>query len=150
MFLHTVSITNFLWFLAPGAKVRYTSKVNNFSSKSKTTVTNILLGLFGAYLAFSLVGTIRRNFQLQQDITKIEENNRVLEQSNLELQYQIAYFQTELYKDKAARAKLGLQAPGESVIILPKKEETKQVSTSTKQKRSNFAQWVDFLRGISE
>jgi len=79
----------------------------------------------------------------------IEDENKQLEQSNLELQYQIAYFQTDLYKDKAARAKLGLQAPGESVIILPKKEETKVVVKTTKQTRSNFAQWIDFLRGMT-
>lgn len=110
----------------------------------------MLLAILGIYLAFSLFGTIRRNYELQRQIAKIEDDNKVLEQSNLELQYQIAYFQTELYKDKAARAKLGLQAPGESVIILPKKEEAKQVATSTKLKRSNFAQWVDFLRGIAQ
>ena len=109
-----------------------------------------MLGLLGLYLAFSLFGTIRRNYQLQREIAQIEENNKQLEQSNLELQYQIAYFQTELYKDKAARAKLGLQAPGESVIILPKKEETKVATKNNKPQRSNFAQWIDFLRGITQ
>ena len=137
-------------FLAPNAKLRYTSKVNGLSQKSKTTIANALLTILGVYLAFSLFGTIRRNYQLQREIAQVEESNKQLEQSNLELQYQIAYFQTELYKDKAARAKLGLQAPGESVIILPKKEEAKQVAKDTKQKRSNFAQWIDFLRGITQ
>jgi len=124
--------------------------VNGLSQKSKTTIANALLTILGVYLAFSLFGTIRRNYQLQREIAQVEESNKQLEQSNLELQYQIAYFQTELYKDKAARAKLGLQAPGESVIILPKKEEAKQVAKDTKQKRSNFAQWIDFLRGITQ
>lgn len=124
--------------------------MNGLSSQSKNLAINALLGLLGIYLAFSLFGTIRRNYQLQREIAKIEDNNKQLEQSNLELQYQIAYFQTELYKDKAARAKLGLQAPGESVIILPKKEETKVVAKSTKPQRSNFAQWIDFLRGMTQ
>jgi len=123
--------------------------VNSFSSQSKNLAINVFLGLLGAYLAFSLFGTIRRNYQLQREIAMIEDENKQLEQSNLELQYQIAYFQTDLYKDKAARAKLGLQAPGESVIILPKKEETKVVVKTTKQTRSNFAQWIDFLRGMT-
>jgi len=124
--------------------------VNNLSSKSKSTITNVFLAILGAYLAFSLFGTIRRNYQLQLEITKIEQQNKALEQSNLELQYQIAYFQTDLYKDKAARAKLGLQAPDESVIILPKKQESKVVVKNNKPKRSNFAQWIDFLRGITQ
>lgn len=139
-----------LCFLAPGAKFRYTSKVNKISPQSKTTITNILLTILGLYLAFSLFGTIRRNYELQREISKIEENNKALEQSNLELKYQIAYFQTELYKDKAARAKLGLQAPGESVIILPKQEKTEQSAETKKATRSNLAQWIDFLRGITE
>ena len=124
--------------------------MNGLSSQSKNLAINALLGLLGIYLAFSLFGTIRRNYQLQREIAKIEDNNQQLEQSNLELQYQIAYFQTELYKDKAARAKLGLQAPGESVIILPKKEETKAVAKASKPQRSNFAQWIDFLRGMTQ
>ena len=106
--------------------------------------------MIGLYLAFSLFGTIRRNYELQREITKIEESNKMLQQSNIELQYQIAYFQTELYKDKAARAKLGLQDPNESVIVLPKKSETKQSAEDAKPKRSNFAQWIDFLRGITQ
>jgi cell division protein FtsB len=124
--------------------------VNSISPKSKTLVTNVLLTIFGLYLAFALFGTIRRNYELQREIAAVEESNKALAQSNLELQYQIAYFQTELYKDKAARAKLGLQAPGESVLILPKKESSQQGEVATKQKRSNFAQWIDFLRGITQ
>lgn len=145
-----LSIAKFLRFLAPGAKLRYTSRVNSISPKSKTLVTNVLLTIFGLYLAFALFGTIRRNYELQREIAAVEESNKALAQSNLELQYQIAYFQTELYKDKAARAKLGLQAPGESVLILPKKESSQQGEVATKQKRSNFAQWIDFLRGITQ
>lgn len=113
-------------------------------------MTNLLLGAFGFYLAIALFGTIRRNYELQRQIAKIEQNNQALEQSNLELQYQIAYYQTDLYKDKAARAKLGLQAEGESVLILPKKATTTQSTDNTKPKRSNFAQWIDFLRGIAQ
>lgn len=124
--------------------------MNGLSAHSKNLVTNVLLGIFGLYLAVALFGTIRRNYELQQQIAKIEDNNKALEQSNLELQYQIAYYQTDLYKDKAARAKLGLQAPGESVLILPKKPETKQLAADTRPKRSNFAQWIDFLRGIAQ
>lgn len=150
MSLHDVSIANFLRFLARYAKLRYTSRVNLLSTKSKNLVTNTLLTIFGLYLAFALFGTIRRNYELQQQISTIEQSNKALAQSNLELQYQIAYYQTDLYKDKAARAKLGLQAPGESVIVLPKKPDSKQVASTTKQQRSNFAQWIDFLRGITQ
>ncbi len=124
--------------------------MNNLSPQSRTLASNILLGLLGVYLAFALFGTIRRNYELQREISKIEESNKALEQSNLELTYQIAYYQTDLYKDKAARAKLGLQAPGESVIILPKVEDKQVATDDKKSKRSNFAQWIDFLRGITQ
>lgn len=124
--------------------------MNNLSPQSRTLVSNILLGLLGAYLAFALFGTIRRNYELQREISKIEKENKALEQSNLELTYQIAYYQTDLYKDKAARAKLGLQAPGESVLILPKTEKPQATTNDKKSQRSNFAQWIDFLRGITQ
>lgn len=124
--------------------------MNRFNSSSRNLASNIILGVLGTYLAISLFGTIRRNYQLQHEIAVIEASNRELAQSNLDLQYRIAYFQTDLYKDKAARAKLGLQAPGESVLILPKNPESTQTTKSTKTKRSNFAQWIDFLRGITQ
>lgn len=120
------------------------------SPKSKNLAINVLLGLLGLYLALSLFSTVRRNYALQREIADLEQSNKALEQSNLDLQYQIAYFQTDLYKDKAARAKLGLQAPGENVLILPKEPAPKEEAASKKPKRSNFAQWIDFLRGISQ
>lgn len=123
--------------------------MSSIRPETKAFITNSLLALAGLYLAIALFGTIRRNYELQREISAVEESNKLLEQSNLELQYQIAYFETELYQDKAARAKLGLQAPGESVIILPKEEATKKVEEKAKPKRSNFAQWIDFLRGMT-
>ncbi len=135
--------------LAHESKLRYTSKVNRYRATTSNLASNIILGVLGTYLAVSLFTTIRRNYQLQREIAQIEVSNKQLEQSNLDLQYRIAYFQTELYKDKAARAKLGLQAPGESVIILPKKPDTKVAANTNKHSRSNFAQWIDFLRGIT-
>ena len=124
--------------------------MNSLSPQSRSLISNILLGILGVYLAFSLFGTIRRNYELQREIAQIELDNKALEQSNLELTYQIAYYQTDLYKDKAARAKLGLQAPGESVLILPKTETAAVNDAAKKAKRSNFAQWIDFLRGMTQ
>lgn len=124
--------------------------MNNLSPQSRSLLVNIALGILGVYLAISLLGTIKRNYELQREISATEEKNKQLEQSNLELTYQIAYYQTDLYKDKAARAKLGLQAPGESVLILPKAEVATSSAPSKKSKRSNFAQWIDFLRGIAQ
>ena len=124
--------------------------MNSLSPQSRSLLSNILLGILGVYLAFALFGTIRRNYELQREIAKIELDNKALEQSNLELTYQIAYYQTDLYKDKAARAKLGLQAAGESVLILPKTETVAVADAAKKAKRSNFAQWIDFLRGMTQ
>jgi cell division protein FtsB len=139
-----------LWKLTSLGKLWYTSKVNNLSQQSRSLLSNIALGLLGIYLAVSLLSTIKRNYELQREIATVEENNKQLEQSNLELTYQIAYYQTDLYKDKAARAKLGLQAPNESVLILPKSEVAAATAGVKKPKRSNIAQWIDFLRGITQ
>lgn len=124
--------------------------MNNLSPQSRSLAINVALGLLGVYLAISLLGTIKRNYELQREISNIETANKLLEQSNLELTYQIAYYQTDLYKDKAARAKLGLQGANESVLILPKTEEKTEVATAKKPQRSNFAQWIDFLRGMPQ
>lgn len=115
--------------------------------QTRNMLLNVVFGILAMYLAVSLFTTVRHNYDLQKQISDLEKSNQELEQSNQNLQYQIAYFNTESFKDKEARAKLGLQAPGESVIILPKKAPVAVAAKKAKPPKSNWQQWMDFLRG---
>ncbi len=109
------------------------------------------LGLiFSVYLFGNLISTVRRNYDLKLQIATVEQENAVLKAQNDQLRYQITYYQTPEFAEKEARAKLGLQQPGENVIILPgtqAKSQQAPVSMPKPAPQSNFRQWLSFLFG---
>ncbi len=109
-----------------------------------------ILGLAVAvYLSFLLIDTVKKNYDLKQQIGDLQADITTLETENQELKYQTAYYQTDAFKEKEARAKLGLQAPGENVIILPKQQTAPEETEAQKKakKKSNLQQWKEFLFG---
>jgi cell division protein FtsL len=111
------------------------------------TVLGIVVAL---YISVYLVQTVKRNYELQTQISKLQTQIGDLQIESDQLKYKIQYYQTDAYKEKEARAKLGLQAPGEGVIILPHGEEQANQQDDQKTKKSaksNLQQWQDFLLG---
>ena len=113
----------------------------------------ILGALVAVYVGFYLVQTVQHNYQLQQQISQLKSQINDMNTQTDALKYQIQYYQTSDYQDKEARAKLGLQAPGEGVVILPHSDPTTTTPPSTTAKaapkQSNWQQWVSFLEGRS-
>lgn len=112
----------------------------------------VVLGVVVAlYIGFYLVQTVMRNYELQKQIAQLRTQISDLKVEQDQLKYRIAYYQTDAYKEKEARAKLNLQAPGESVIILPRTDQPEQNQTQSqpKPRKSNWQQWTDFLLGRS-
>ncbi|HEX3082264.1 MAG TPA: hypothetical protein VHQ86_03350, partial [Candidatus Saccharimonadia bacterium] len=67
-----------------------------------------------------------------------------------QLSYDIQYFGTDAFRDREARSKLGLQLPGENVVIIPHASTAPAPGASTTKaapKKSNLQQWFDFLSG---
>lgn len=113
-------------------------------------VMNIAGALVVFYLAVVLGQTIMRNYALDQQIQEIKRQTVALEDHRDTLAYNIQYYQTEAFKEREARAKLGLQLPGEQVVILPQPAATPVPAPGdgNKPKRKpNFQQWLDFLAG---
>jgi len=121
---------------------------------AKRIHAGVILGaLVAVYVGFYLIQTVQHNYQLQQQITQLNGQIKTLQTQTDALKYQIQYYQTNSYQDKEARAKLGLQAPGEGVVILPHSDPTTQIEPNQKAKaapkKSNWEQWVNFLEGHS-
>jgi hypothetical protein len=115
------------------------------------------LNLVGAavvvYLLVVLVQTVKHNYDLGRQAEDIKVQMSILQNQKEQLTYNIQYFGTDSFRDREARSKLGLQLPGENVIIIPR---TKVVPTPaprpravTDPQRSNLGQWFDFLGGKS-
>lgn len=99
---------------------------------------------------------MQRNYSLQKEVDYKKRQLQLagLQKDSLELQKR--YYQTNEYKELAARESLGLVMPGEKVLILPDnseaaiqadKERSRVVETVSIEKSSNMEQWLNFLFG---
>ena len=120
------------------------------------TMNNVVVGaalLLAASWAWGSVGLMQRNYGLQRDVDAQRREAEVLELEVANMRYQQNYYNSDEYKDLAAREHLGLAAPGEKVLILPpnsdkaKREEPTTVQLVATEEPSNFQQWMSFLLG---
>lgn len=92
-----------------------------------------------------------KSYQLYNKADRINAEISQLESSTELLEYKIAYYTTDVYKERLAREKLGLQFPGESVVIVRgSKPERSTTSLQFDQAQSpvpssNFQAWLQFL-----
>jgi cell division protein FtsB len=113
-------------------------------------------------ITWSGVKTVQRNYELQKKISEIKQQNTVIDLQNQNTDLQNKYFQTDEYVELAARQNLGLAAPGEKVLIVPKSVAMKYVDPSLSSSGNaadsgsfnhrskyvkNMESWRDFLLG---
>jgi len=110
--------------------------------------------LIAATWVWNTIVAIQRNFELQQRVDAVAEQNAVLELQNKTRDFENKYYQSNEYVELSAREHLNKAAPGEKVLVLPPNtvhQKTKQQPTATSDipiaQRSNFAQWMYFLFG---
>lgn len=127
--------------------------------KKLLTVRNIIsvvAVIFIAYGSYSTLKVIGYNYQLQKDIDQLQSEVDLLTLQNKQLEYSIAYYKTDAFADREARDKLGLQAPGEQVVIFPDRipreletpktpQQIAEEQNFTQRSRSNLDQWLFFL-----
>ncbi len=104
------------------------------------------------YLVALLVQTVKRNNDLRGQISSLQASITELDNERQDLAYKINYYNTDDFREKEARAKLGLQMPGESVIILPPVNTSATAGTAAAtavRSQPNPTQWWNFLRGRS-
>jgi cell division protein FtsB len=117
---------------------------------TNTSITNIAGGVLAIWILIALVQTVANNYKLEKQIETLHQQISVLQAQKDELGYNIAYYNTDSFKQRQARLRLGLEQPGENVIILPTPSPTASPANdaaAAKAKRSNLRQWLDFLTG---
>ena len=113
------------------------------------------LNLIGIIVIINLVvvlaQTISHNYELGQQVTTLDQQITQLQDQRDALAYSIQYYKTDSFKQREARAKLGLQLPGENVVALPSQAESPapavETPTRATKKLSNLQQWLQFLSG---
>lgn len=107
-----------------------------------------LLYLLVLLLIFALVSLgreINRRLSLKGELVSLEGQIATLETENQKLIDEIEKAKTDYFKERAARLNLGLQRPGEQVIVISPQDNGLQESESEtryfEQKISNLRAW---------
>jgi len=126
---------------------------------------NIGLYIFAVIVlavTWSGVKTVQNNYQLQKQISTLQQQNAIIQLQNDNTKLQNKYYQTDEYLELTARQNFGLAAPGEQVLLLPKSVAMKYVDpslapnstnsgTANSQRQSKYSKnledWRDFLLG---
>jgi cell division protein FtsB len=108
-----------------------------------------ILGILALlYLIFLTGRSAYQNWQTNQEVKKLKVEIETLEVENQNLQNLIAYYQTQSFKEKEARRKLGLVKPDEKVVIISKEQAPSKKSTesiSEEPKKPNYILWWQFF-----
>jgi cell division protein FtsB len=133
-------------------------------AKQLADARNIGLYIFGLVvvaIAWSGAKTVQNNYTLQKQISTLKQQNDVLWLQNSNTALQNEYYKTDQFLDLSARQNLGLAAPGEQVMIVPKSVAMSYIDqdlakgatqpTTPPDKRpgyvKNLEAWRDFLLG---
>lgn len=124
------------------------------------TFNNVVIAvafLIAASWVWGSLQVMQRNFALQKEV---DHKRRILELTQLQkdsLELEKRYYQTDEYKELAARETLGLVMPGEKLVILPANSQAAieadraasgtSATVAPQQTTSNIEQWLNFLFG---
>ncbi len=94
---------------------------------TKTMVWIFLIG----YSAFLVGRSTYQNYKLNRDITTYKEQIATLERSNSLNKLALVYYQSQAFKEVAAREHLGLKGVNEKVFALPAAKTEAALSVAT-------------------
>ena len=129
------------------------------SLKDVRAVGLLVFGVLVLLVSWSGVNVIQTNYDLQKQISKLEQQNQVQELENNNLKLRNQYYNTDQYLELAARQQFGKALPGEKLILVPKSvalAQTVDLPSPNKQAadkpkphkptyQKNFEAWVDFF-----
>jgi len=113
------------------------------------TLGNFVIFLIVLYMFFVVGRSIWVNYNSNKSLDAEAVKIDLLRDNITELENQIAYYQTQSFREKEARAKLGYRAPGENIMILPldtEEEKTADVGLGEVSiKTPNYVLWWKYF-----
>jgi cell division protein FtsL len=133
-------------------KERQTFFQGLFQSKLVLILEVLILVLISAALSKEVIN----RYQIKGEIKKLQNEVSSLEKKNSDLSGLVTQLSSSTYKEEQARLQLGLQKPGESVMVVLGEStnsstlqaaQTDSASTpvSTTEKKSNPQRWWDYF-----
>ena len=108
-------------------------------------------------VSWSGAKAIQTNYRLQQDATRMSQENEVMRLKNANQELQNEYYTTSQYREITARQNFGLAAPGETVLLvsketalahtvpMPGKAGQAPLAKNKPFWQENFETWMDFF-----
>jgi len=129
--------------------------MRNNSDKGNSWLIRVIIFLGLVVVVFIFLAISRETYrkkQVQNEITKLEEEAKRIQGNNMHLADKIAYLEGRDYQEKEIRDKLNLQDPKENVAIIdsgfiPRKTEAEPEKTDQRVliKQSNPQKWWDYF-----
>ncbi len=108
-------------------------------------------------VTWNSVGVIQTNYELQQQLARLEQENEIKKLQNDTLSLRNQYFETDQFLELAARKQFSKAAPGETVLLVPESvayeyapelERPEQAPLEATEKpvyQQNFEAWMEFF-----
>ena len=101
-------------------KIKTFITVTLYKNLQDTRIVGLLIfGVIAILVTWSGIGAIESNYNLQKQITQLQQQNDLSSLQNNNLQLQNQYFNTNEYLELQARQLLGKALPGEKLILVP-------------------------------
>lgn len=121
------------------------SKLEFWSFITKRTFL-IISALAVILIGYGIVKSLARRHELEIEISKLKADIDTYQAKNQELNRLIQYFGTDEFKEREARLRLGLQKPGETVVVIPDlKSQDKTDASTAPEDVSNWQKWINYF-----
>ena len=119
----------------------------------------VVFGILVLLVSWSGVAIIETNYDLQKQVSQLEQQNQVAELENNNLKLQNEYYNSNQYLELTARRQFGKGQPGEKLLLVPESvarryvvdipsEQKAATATPVLQKpriQQNLEAWADFF-----
>lgn len=141
-------------------------RLRSLSKRARDYLKNLrdvrILGLhvfvsIAILVTWNSVGVIQTNYELQQQLSRLQQENRISKLENDTLRLRNQYFETDQYLELAARKQFSKAAPGETLLLVPQQvanaqgfdeldlEPTEEKSSQKPRYQQNFEAWMEFF-----
>lgn len=114
--------------------------------KNALLVLALLVIVILAFNSFQKIAAFRGTSNLvseeEQKLAKIKQENEALKQ-------ELAYKQSDKFKEEEIRNKLGMAKEGEEVVVIPNQDQSQDQVTDTKREVPNWKKWQLLFFGKS-
>jgi cell division protein FtsB len=107
--------------------------------------TKVIMSLIGIYLVFLVGKMFYQSYEVNKEIDAIAGEIQKTKETNRELTEKIIYYKSGSYKERIARERLGMQKPGEEVIVILPEEKRPEDENAENNKTPNYIKWWKYF-----